>query len=259
MNELLGVLGDSLRDTAGVLIPLAVALASVGFAAMALIQLAKDLLPIRRWYQYYELWEGWFRPRLKPAAAEAAAAAKAAEAAEAAEAAKDPWERLLDLAGGGYDEALFALPAEELSGRLFSALDIVLAYPWKEEMLLRVFAQGAGKDDMELLLTEDPVARDEKRFEIADARHRVGELSRRSLDGVMLAIGARWRWCLRAASIAVSTLIILVVLVVAVHSEELPADRKTLGLGVLLAVGGGFLAPIARDLVAALKRLRTGE
>ena len=57
-------INDALDGFVRVLWPLATALAGVGLATMAVLQVIKDLTPARRWFQQ-QLFEQWVRRRAK--------------------------------------------------------------------------------------------------------------------------------------------------------------------------------------------------
>ena len=60
--NLIAAINDSLDAFVKLLWPLATVLAGVSVASMAVLQVIKDLLPVRRWFQ--EWWiEAWFRDR----------------------------------------------------------------------------------------------------------------------------------------------------------------------------------------------------
>jgi hypothetical protein len=77
----------------------------------------------------------------------------------------------------------------------------------------------------------------------------------RSLDGLMISAGFRWKLCLQIASIVLSALTVWVGLLLFVR-EPIEVFVRHLPVYVVISVLGGFLAPVARDLVAALQQLR---
>ena len=242
---------EAVQTIATGLFPLAAALAAVGVLSMALIQTAKDLLPLRRWFQAARV-QAWLRAQ----AAQAPPTPGAAVNAEAAEA------DLIRLATSGDRAALFDLPIEQVTGQMNAAARLVLDFPWEHEHLARCLAAQASEGDVRRLLEAGPPAQGprpalsaEEKSALVDARNRVTHQVQRSLDGLQISIGFRWKLYLQIASIALSGLIVWAGLLLFVR-EPIEVFARHLPLYVATAVVGGFLAPVARDLVAALQGLR---
>lgn len=242
---------EAVRVVAGGALGYATALAAVGVLSMALIQTAKDLVPIRRWFQLARV-RAWLRRQ-------------AAQAPPPAGAAVDPdraEEDLIRLATSGDRAALFDLPIEQVTGQMNAAAQIVLDFPWEHEHLFRCLAAQAPAVDLAALLGARPPAEGprpplsaEARSAQIDARNRVTHQVQRGLDGLQISAGFRWKLYLRGASIAVSA--VIVGLGLALLAEEPPElFLLHLPLYVVTAIVGGFVAPVARDLVAALEGLR---
>src|SRR5216117_3080802 len=102
------------RSVSAYALPFATAMASIGVLSMAIIQAAKDMLPLRSGFQRRFL-ARWLRR-------------KAAEAASGSGAPPDPAaaERdLVKLATAGDAKAFYDLPIEQLCGQMNVAMQIV--------------------------------------------------------------------------------------------------------------------------------------
>ncbi|MBI2002192.1 MAG: hypothetical protein HYT85_02665 [candidate division NC10 bacterium] len=239
-------INDALDGFVKILWPLATALAGVGLATMAVLQVIKDLTPARRWFQQL-LFEQWVRRR-------------------AEETGQNPEDALTDLVGlatAGDARSLYDLPIEQLAGQVNAATQVVLDYPSQHEALLRILAYGASEEDLRSLLAPPPRRRTEEMSEaerqvlttFVDARNRVTHQIQRSLDALQIAIGSRWKWLMQLCSVIFSGVFIFVAL--ALFAPGSVASPRRVIFGLVVAILGGFLAPVARDLVAALQGLRT--
>jgi len=227
---------------------LLVALSGVGIVTMALLQLVKDLLPSRRAFQR-RWFEGWFM-------------ASAGRAMVGPSRAEDALRSLIDLATAGDAKALYDLPVEQFAGQINAAVQSVLDYPERYGDVMRILAQRADPEDIEGLCKGRPVEQDqegEKEYQAAidgylQKRNRVAQHIQRSLDAVQIAMGGRWRAILQWLSVMLSTVIIMAALTVYGGREFWTGAHFAYAL--IVAVLGGFIAPVARDLVAAMESLR---
>jgi hypothetical protein len=242
---------EAVQTVAAGLFPLATALAAVGVLSMALLQTAKDLFPLRRWFQAARV-RAWLRAQ----AAQAPPIPGAAVNADTAEA------DLIRLATSGDRAALFDLPIEQVTGQINAAGRIVLDFPWEHEHLFRCLAAQANADDVRKLIESRPPAQGprpalgaEEKSALIDARNRVTHQAQRSLDGLQISAGFRWKLYLQMTSIGLSGLIVWAGLMLFVR-EPIEVFVRHLPLYAATAVVGGFLAPVARELVAALEGLR---
>lgn len=239
-------INDALDGFVRVLWPLATALAGVGLATMAVLQVIKDLTPARRWIQQL-LFEKWVRRR----------------AEETGQNPEDALRDLVDLATAGESGCLYELAIEQLAGQVNAATQVVLDYPTQHEALLRILAYGASEEDLRSLFGPPPRRRTGEMPEperqalttFVDARNRVTHQIQRSLDALQITIGSRWKWLLQLCSIIFSGFFIFVAL--ALFAPGSVATPRRMLFGLVVAILGGFLAPVARDLVAALQGLRT--
>jgi hypothetical protein len=86
-----------------------------------------------------------------------------------------------------------------------------------------------------------------------DARTRVTHQIQRAIDALQVSVGFRWKFYLQLASIVLSG--VIAGLGVWIFGN-IPGFGQRLVATLAVGVLGGFLAPVARDLVAALQQLR---
>ncbi len=238
------------QTVAGGVYPFAVALAAVGVLSMAFLQTVKDIFPLRRRFQAAWI-SGWLEDQARQAPAIPTGTAVNAETAETV---------LIRLATSGDRDALYDLPIEQVSGQMNSAAQLVLDFPWRYEDLFRCLTAQADVEDVRRLLDARPPERGPRpvlgaddKAALIDARNRVTHQVQRSLDGLQIAAGYRWKFWLQVASIVLSGLLVWIGLMLFVKDS---APVRHLLVSAAMAVAGGFVAPVARDLVAALQQLR---
>ena len=218
-----------------------VALVGVGIVTMAILQLLKDLLPTRRWFQRWWLRHFWLYRN-------------ADENEISREHADRALEQLIVLATAGDDKALFNLPVEQLIGQLNAATQALLDRPREPQHadLMHILAPHAA-DDVKVLLEPRPKTK-EKLTVYVDSRNRVAQQVQRSLDALQIAMGYRWSWLLQVLSVIISAIIIWASL--RIYGGPEFWSRTGIAYGLIVAILGGFLAPVARDLFAAIQSLR---
>lgn len=248
-------------------------LAGIGALSMALLQTAKNLLPLRLWFQRCHV-QNWLAHR----ATQAAAAAKAAGASFAAPPASVPQAQtdLVHLATAGDAGALYSLPIEQLCGQINAATQVLLDYPSLHWNLLRCLASEAQPADLALINPPDPAAHaarkmllrkpavtltDAEHNQVDDyvaARNRVSHQIQRAVDALQISVSFRWKFWMQLSSILLSAALGVTTLLIgnAYFDMRLTAAREC-ALIILTAILSGFLAPVARDLVAALEQIRT--
>ena len=207
-----------------------------------------------------------------------------------------PWDRKIDpfdstvidialfdlakLATAGDEKALYNLPIEQLCGQVNAALQLALENPSAHVVLLWCmghFASSTDFDDFlnppltELHKVQNDISVDRVSLDTyATARTRVSQKLQRGVDGFQIAAGNHWKLILQVASIVLSMLLAIIALMfpLGIASEATKGAPITflhtlenVGQDFLIVVGiglaGGFIAPIARDLLAVLQRLRT--
>jgi hypothetical protein len=223
-----------------------VAVAAVGVLAMAILQTLKDMLPLRQWFQRY-----WVNDWLKKRVGTDAKIGKEAEI------------DLIRLATDGNDKAFYDLPIEQLCGQMNAAAQAVLDNPKDHEALLRSLAKNANAADIKQVM-DPPVEIRRSRADLndaekmifdsyVDARNRVTHQVQRAIDALQVSAGFRWKHLLQISSILLSAFIAGMAVFL---YGGIPEFSAKLVATLVVAVLGGFLAPVARDLVASLQQLR---
>jgi len=197
---------------------------------MASLEVLKALSPLRECFQ-----RDWFARWIKNRAGE--------QKASIAE------RQLIELATGGDSSAFYSMPPEDLGPQIILASQIALDDPKAYMPLLVVLFAHLGEADI-TLVAEGPLQNGSKSQEYMYARERAARRIQRNIDGARLTIGNRWKLRMQLASISMTVLIIEIAVCIESH------DAWNALLALPLAVIGGYLAPISRDLVAALQQLR---
>jgi hypothetical protein len=231
--------------------PAATAMAAVGVLSMTLIQAVKDSSPIRSAFQRRFLAE-WLRRRASHRfSSKGITGLRMPPNGPPPEVEHD----LVRLATGGDDAAFYDLPVEQMCGQISAASQIVLEFPQRHQPLFGVLAAQALQDDVRAVLNP-PVAADEGGAELTayrDARNRVTHHIQRSIDALQIALTFRWKFYLQLLSFGTSFLIAAAG--IAVMHDGASAVSKLFSM-LVVGLVAGFVAPIARDLVAALQQLR---
>jgi hypothetical protein len=257
-----GVLQNGIAAASGSIAAYVTAMAGVGTLSMALIQAIKDMFPVRRLYQRW-----WMQRHLRQLAAVCAKNGlfvpsvpdESSESARTKSQAVDPEiaeQQLIDLATAGQAAALYDLQIEQLSGQITAASQIAIDYPHRYAHLVLCLGAGADTKDFVRIFQESPQYGERSSEETAifvDARNRIAHQVQRATDAIQIACGFQWKWLLQLCAILLSGLLALWAYVWADPTH--PASAR---LFVFATAGilGGFLAPVARDLVAALQSLR---
>lgn len=272
----------------------------LGVVTMAILQLLKDLLRVRFWFQtvYVRSWlserilkaqkrhEGWLkdpdREKKRARTSYDAAPFRRAEEAWLKDKENSPmsgpsgklynanqaYEQFLQLAGGD-KSALFRLPHEQLCAQVNSAALVALDYPARYSALFAALLAKADTPDIAITLYPDPsiretggVQKSDKEGNVQnveltaylDARTRINHYLQSAIDGLQIKLGAWWKSGLQLASIVLA----IVLAAWAVHLQASTDHVSSPGLRLIVAAGvfAGFLAPIARDLVAILEKLK---
>jgi hypothetical protein len=218
------------------------ALSIIGGVTMALLQTIKDLFPVREKFQKYRLrkWmeEGAEEAREKFDNPNVSAAAALTD--------------LVTLAVDGDDNAFYDLQIEQLCGQFTAALQIVLEFPPSHVHLLAVTASKASSLDLNMILRPPPVP---PTPEFLDARNRVTHQCQRAIDAFQISAGFRWKFYMQLTSLFLS----IALTWIALDNKAIPwIDGKPNNTFTILftAVVSGFLAPVAKDLLAVLQKAR---
>lgn len=235
-------------------LPAVVTLAGIGLLVMAVIQLLKDLAPTREIFQrvvFSRYLADAYQEMKLPVPSRAARRAEI--------------EDLANLATAGSVGALFSLPVEKFAGQLNVAMQTVMENPKRHAGWIRIMALHCDPADVEKVvlagrtLERDVEERGEGQFfaddsDVVDARARIANEIQRSLDRIQLLLSHKWQRFLKWVSFVLGFCVIFF----GVHHFVPGAFRGVQGglIWFLIAAVGGFLAPVARDLMAALQSVR---
>ncbi|MGH7669243.1 MAG: hypothetical protein ACRENQ_07075, partial [Gemmatimonadaceae bacterium] len=172
-------------------------ISGVGVIAMALIQTAKDMLPLRRWFQGRHFRE-WLAEGIGEAGSPDRAAMLAARAPQAAVVldAAAAERRIVSLATDGDADALYTLPVEQMCGQISAALQVVLEYPARDRNVMAIVASQSAPGDLEMLFAgagDDA----EARYDFTSAKTRVIHQTQRAIDAFQIATSYRWKLMLQ--------------------------------------------------------------
>jgi hypothetical protein len=259
------------------------AIAAVGTLSMAVIQTIKDMLPVRNWFQRFFV-RRWLRNKAKLASkqwkawmegagrawfaqeqnrAEGIGGGPSAEQFSREPSAERAEEDLIKLATDGDGKALYELQIEQLCGQLNAAAQVALDRPRDHSDLMRCLASLADPVDVarvmfppleaKLARTQLDAAGQQRYDSFVDARTRVTHQVQRAIDALQINAGFRWKFYLQLASILLSGIFAGSGVAWFLHNRDL-WDRISAAL--VVGILGGFLAPVARDLVASVQQLR---
>jgi hypothetical protein len=227
---------------------------AAGTIAMAILQLIKDLSPLRRWYQQAWL-DSWTEKHTSDFNADLEKAGDTGRSLPQASAMQAK-SLLVELATGGEMRAFYELPIEQMVAQMNAAVQITLDYPKKYCGLLVVLSDGADIDDVAVVVGQSPEGSKARKGGPSkgylEARTRVGHRIQRNLDAVQISLGSDWQFWMQVTAVILSTLVLEAGVVLATRTF----DGKAMLLAVPVGILSGYLAPIARDLVAALQSLR---
>jgi hypothetical protein len=243
------------------LLDYALALAAVGALAMALIELSKKLLDSRTKF-HAKRWTAWMkksgdgaldfaeRTRAYADLIQLCTGVTPAEASESTGALMERDGSLPMWHGWDPDPAhsVFSLEPAKMMGAIQDAGDMALVAPDRYKALFRLMTAGAAQSDIDAWVTRKGEVKDQ-----AEAFARLRQIFKRKLDSFQLYTEQRWASYNQFAANIVGAIVM---------AAALYSLRADLGLGgagiVLLSLFGGVLSPVAKDLVAALRRVRDG-
>jgi hypothetical protein len=221
-------------------------LAAIGTVSMALLQTAKNIFPLRQRFQEGRI-SVWLTKR---------------NAGSAGCAEKD----LIALVAAGDKEAFYNSDIDVVCGQIKNVLTAVLDYSQLHRSLVNCLASTAAAGDLEILF-EPPDAdiflkathqsTPEERAairEYAMAKTRIGAEMRCAVDAIQNSIAFQWKRRLQIISLFLSAIVGIVALELGAVTDIKP----TLGASLVIGILSGFLAPVARDLVAAVENWRNG-
>jgi|SRR5579872_5080109 hypothetical protein len=196
-----------------------------------------------------------------------------AETTEASAASETPEERiesrraeldLISLVAAGDENAFYDLPIDDLAAQVKGVGSVILDYSRLHSTLLVCLATKANPSDLLLVLdppSHDPLydESDEQKFEdkqfikkYAAAKSRIATQLRCSIESMQTSIAFQWKRALQLASFVLSFIFgVSAVGLGSTFKDHVVKIIASLAIGVV----AGFIAPVARDLVAGIEKL----
>lgn len=222
----------------------------IGLVTMALLQTIKRLTTVRR--SFHEEWvKSWLsRPSSNGI---------------------NSFNTLKRLAVASSSSVFLELPIEQVCGQITAAAEALLEYPADQttkdspilsddnerKQLITALAGEAGQEDALRYdqacsaLIEHKDAKDKKPEQTyLAARNRLSQRFQRNIDALQIEVGLAWR-----RRMWISALFTGIVLAF-VASNQLHDWKSRVFFVITAGLTGGFLATVARDLIAVVERLR---
>jgi hypothetical protein len=162
--------------------------------------------------------------------------------------------------------ALFALDLARMMGSIQEAADVALASPRETASLYLLMTSGADPSDIRRWYDEgpagmvaivDPTPQDRQAIkDHADRFARLRQIVKRKLDGFQLYASDRWASWNQTVANGVGILALFLILLWIKNAS--PESAPSYPMIFVLSLFGGILAPLAKDLVSALKRVKDG-
>jgi hypothetical protein len=248
LNQLFKDLHDSPWTT------LLFSLVGLGALTMAILQALKQGVPIRRWFQRYQMGQ-WLKLH-----------ASVATQNWGLEPCWSKAERqIVLLSTDGDAGAFYDLEIEKLCGQWNAAIQIAIDSPNTYKDFFLCVAARALKDDVETVMRHscdaqlptrmetEPCAEDhQKRLALWQKhtieRNRVAHQIQRAVDSFQIKTSFRWKWMFQTASYVLSFILALSAMKISTHQGHTEE-------ALIWAALAGFLAPVARDLLAGIQNL----
>ena len=274
------LVNQAIKNMSDVILQYAIALAAVGAFSMVLIEACKSVFKIRDRYHMHVL-RNWIAKN--PISVQMAAASETSnETDEPIENLRkfeeEVYRQLLLLCTGyeleshdlkaerlpwavSYENALFSLELEKMMGQIQDAADTVMSNPNIYSALYFFLTVGGNPNDIDnwgKWASQPPVSTSEDRVlakEQSDTYARLRQLVRRRLDALQLTAAYQWRTLNQFSAVAVSGVMLFMSFIYLKPFSELADNLVPLAL---VSFAGGIMAPVAKDLVVALKRVRSG-
>lgn len=156
--------------------------------------------------------------------------------------------------------ALFELDLAKMMAQIQEAADAALNNPQRYANWFAFVTRGCTKEDVDLWLLGSrtrtaPPPQQPTREELGDVYARIRLLMRRQLDSFQTITSFRWKEWNQFWAWAVGAVLLLV-------AQLLQAPEGAHGVDylfmVVVALAGGILAPVAKDLVDALAKVKSG-
>lgn len=163
--------------------------------------------------------------------------------------------------------ALFELDLGKMMAQIQEAADAALNNPRRYSHWFQFLTRGSDRGDvarwLEAMTAGAPlgIAGEAQRQELAEVYARIRLLMRRQLDSFQTITSYRWKeWNQLWAWVVGAVLLLLAQVIQAVQVDGAAADLTPFRLAIMVvfSLAGGILAPIAKDLVDALGKVKSG-
>lgn len=162
------------------------------------------------------------------------------------------------------ENALFALELEKMMGQIQDAADMALSNPTIYPELYLLLTVGANPVDVEnwyhwSVLPPTTVSEEKEKAKAqADTYSRLHQIMRRHLDGLQLTASYRWKQLNQFYAVLIGAVLLFIGLISIEWGTDALDKGGTWIKIVLASLIGGMVAPVAKDLVVALKKVRGG-
>ncbi len=247
---------------------------AIGVLTMAVIQMVRMTYPVRGIFHGRRV-RAWLRAGIAPEA-------RSNNKPEVTSPQKDPVAELVKLAVTSDSRALFDLSIEQLCGQMAAAIDPVLDAPLEQRALLHGLAGESGVDEVNRYVTAwqnwrnrpkesksqssgadmqglsepskgDSEAKSEPSeidIQFLDARNAVSRRIHRNIDGFQILVSTNWKRMLRIGAVIIAGVLSCY------GTAEITDLRSRLFFVFAGGIMAGFIATVARDIVAGIEKLR---
>lgn len=218
-------------------------MAAIGAISMAIVQICKELTPLRtRWQRAWVV--DWLHKYDNDPDEQVNIFAGRTGTSNNTSLA----DELADITAGGEAECLYEQAGEELTQCVLRAAPILLDEPDRYPKLLNRLMWGVAPAD-KAVLAAGPVRPIDANVYF-DARARALRRIERNLDGVALVLTSKWRFWMQSFAITATVIMIWISLAIAGQLSAL-----NILLAVPVGVVGGYFAPITKDILSTLQQL----
>lgn len=243
-------------------IPFIVTISSIGLCSMAIVQTIKDQTPLRQWYQRRRVGQ-WLQEGVATVNTKLPAGMPAVD-----------WHTvetdMLRMATDGEPKAFYALEIEKLCGQLNAAAQSAMQDVATHRAFVAFLASEADTSCLNIVLggipsdANGPLPQtDPKMQAYAAARGQVAQQVQRAIDALQLSVGADWQTRMQQVSLVLS--VVIAIAAIGIFAKDAPSDfwgsiayafsLQRFLLACFIGLLGGYIAPVAKDLIAALQKL----
>lgn len=251
----------------GFVLPYAIALAAVGTISMALLEAGKRLMNSRERYHMKVIgnWISTLPEDSDPNNKDLSRIKASVQLLKLTTGQSLPEEpsTYLNLLQPSFtltpENSLFSLELEKMLGQIESTVELVLNSPDRYRELYRLMVLGASKEDIEhwddnheksaAEIAKDPALKKET----TEVLSRLQQYIDRRLDTIQLSASWLWKKNNQRNAIYIGFILLFGLLCFTSPSNSVFTNSAYLAVSIL----GGIVAPVAKDIVAALQKVRT--